>query len=110
MIKKICALLTIACIMPLLHAEIYYYTESCAKNRCAWLEIKPGYFFFTDQTLRKIYHGGFEIQGSASYLLCEIIALYGSLGYLHVNGKSLQGDQKTSIFQIPVDIGLRAIA
>lgn len=100
MIKKICAL-AIACVMPSLYAE----------TSCAWLEIKPGYFFFSNHTLRKIYHhGGFEIQGSASYQLWEMLALYGSLGYLHVNGKSLQGDQKTSIFQIPLDVGLRAIA
>lgn len=100
MIKKIYALAAIACIMPSLHAQI------CP----AWLEIKPGYFFFSNHTLREIYHGGFEIQGSGSYLLCETIALYGSLGYLHLKGKSLNGHQKTSISQIPLDVGLRAIA
>lgn len=75
-----------------------------------WLEIKPGYFFFANQTLGKIYHGGFEIQGSLSYPLWEMIALYGSLGYLQVKGRSLQGNQKTSIFQVPLDIGLRIVA
>jgi hypothetical protein len=99
MIKKICALL-ITCVVPALHAEI----------SCAWLEIKPGYFFFTNQTLRKIYNGGFEIQGSVSYPLYKMIALYGSLGYFKVNGRSLGGNQKTSISQVPVDLGLRAVA
>lgn len=99
MIKKICVL-AVACIMPSIHA----------KTSSTWLEIKPSYFFFTNHTLRKIYHGGFEIQGSVSYPLCDMIDLYGSLGYLQVRGKSLQGNQKTSIYQIPVDVGLRAIA
>ena len=98
MIKKICAL-AIVCAMPSLHGQI----------SCAWLEIKPGYFFFANHTLRKIYNGGFEIQGSVTYPLCGMIALYGSLGYVHVKGKSLGGNQKTSISQIPLDGGIRAI-
>ncbi len=99
MIKKICAL-AIACVIPSLQAQISY----------PWLEIKPGYFFFSNHTLREIYHGGFEIQGSVSYPLCGMIALYGSLGYLRVRGKSLGGNQKTSISQVPLDVGARAIA
>ena len=98
MIKKIYAL-AIACIVPSLPA----YTPS------TWLEIKPGYFFFSNHTLAKIYHGGFEIQGSGSYPLCGMIALYGSIGYIHAKGKSLHAHQKTSISQIPIDLGLRAI-
>lgn len=99
MIKKI-HVLAIACVMPLLPLE----------KSSLWLEIKPGYFFFSNHTLRKIYHGGFEIQGSASYLLCEMLALYGSVGYLQVKGKSLHGCQKTSISQVPIDLGLRVIS
>jgi hypothetical protein len=86
--------------MPSLHAQAW-----------PWLEIKPGYFFFADHTLRKIYHsGGFEIQGSATYPLHKMLAVYGSLGYMQVHGKSLHGHQKTSMFQIPFDVGLRAVA
>ncbi len=100
MIKKICTLtIAITCIIPSLHGQISY----------AWLEIKPGYFFFSNHLLRKIYHGGFEIQGSGTYPLCPAIALYGSLGYLQVKGRSLGGHQKTVISQIPIDIGVRTI-
>ncbi len=98
MIKKIYAL-AIACVIPSLYGQI----------SCPWLEIKPGYFFFANHTLAKIYHGGFEIQGSVSYPLCGMIALYGSLGYLHVKGKSLNGNQKTSISQVPLDAGVRSM-
>ena len=101
MTKKLCAL-AIACVMPLIAAQ----------TSCGWLEIKPGYFFFSNHSMHKIYHhGGFEIQGSATYpLWCDIIALYGSIGYLHVKGRSLNECQKTSISQVPFDLGLRAIA
>lgn len=99
MIKKIC-FFALACSVQSLNAQTCW----------PWLEIKPGYFFFSNHTLRKIYHGGFEIQGSATYPLYKMIALYGSLGYLQVQGKSLNEHQKTSMFQIPFDVGLRAIA
>ncbi len=100
MIKKIYAFaIAVACIMPSLNAH----------NSDVWLEIKPGYFFFANHTLRKIYHGGFEIQGSLSYQLDGRIALYSSIGYLHVKGRSLGDNQKTSISQVPIDLGVRAI-
>lgn len=74
------------------------------------LEVKPGYFFFSNHTLRKIYHGGFEIQASGSYPLQHWLALYASLGYVQAKGRSLQGNQKTSMWQVPVDLGIRATA
>lgn len=101
MIKKIGVFaIVITCIMPMIHGH----------NDNAWLEIKPGYFFFSNHLLRKIYHGGFEIQGSLSCPLSPMIALYSSLGYLHAKGRSLGAHQKTSIMQIPIDLGIRAIA
>ena len=98
MIKKLSALV-LACSMLSAHGH----------DMSSWLEIKPGYFFFANHTLRKIYHGGFEIQGSVTTPLCGMIALYGSLGYIHVKGRSLGGHQKTINFQVPLDLGVRAI-
>lgn len=99
MIKKI-SVLAITCMVTSIHGSI----ES------VWLEIKPGYFFFANHTLRKIYHGGFEIQGSVTYPINDTIAWYSSIGYIHAKGKSLGDHQKTSISQVPLDLGLRAIA
>jgi hypothetical protein len=74
------------------------------------LELKPGYFFFADSLMRKIYHkGGFEIQGSGSYPLWKWLNLYASVGYLRTQGRSINGDEKTVLWQVPVDIGLKAI-
>lgn len=75
----------------------------------AWLEIKPGYFFFSNHLLRKIYHGGFEIQGSLTCPLSPMVALYSSLGYLKVKGRSLGAWQRTSVSQVPIDLGVRAL-
>lgn len=99
MIKKI-GVLAIACIVPSFHGQLSHSS----------LEIKPGYFFFANHTLRKIYHGGFEIQGSVTHPLCGMIAAYGSIGYIHAKGKSLGDNQKTSISHVPLDLGFRAIA
>lgn len=81
-----------------------------ALNDSTWIEIKPGYFFFANHTLRKIYHGGFEIQSSITYPINQTIAWYSSIGYIHAKGRSLGDDQKTSITQMPLDLGFRAIA
>lgn len=99
MIKKI-GILAIVYLMSSLHASTSY----------TWFEIKPGYFLFSNHTLRKIYHGGFEIQGSGSYPLSEKVDLYGSIGYIHAKGTSLQGNQKTSMWQLPINLGLKATA
>lgn len=99
MIKKIC-FLAIACIAASLNGQ----------TNSAWLEIKPGYFFFANHILRKIYHGGFEIQGSVTSPINGTIAWYSSIGYIHAKGKSLGDNQKTSISQVPLDLGFRAIA
>jgi hypothetical protein len=98
MIKKL-SVLAIACITASLNGQ----------TNSAWLEIKPGYFFFANHTLRKIYHGGFEIQGSVTYPINGTIAWYSSIGYIHNKGKSLGDTQKTSISQVPLDLGFRAM-
>ncbi len=97
MLKKL-ILCTLACLAHQLHA-----------HPSSWLEIKPGYFF-ANHTLRKIYHGGYEIQASITRPLSDDIALYGSIGYIHARGKSLGEHQKTSISQVPLDLGVRAFA
>lgn len=72
------------------------------------VEVKPSYFFFSQSLLRRIYHhGGFEIQGAASYRLCHWLALYASIGYRHVRGRALNTGEKTSLREIPLDLGLK---
>ena len=84
------------------------YTESDYKP--VLLELKPSYFFYSDATMREIYHnGGFQIQGSTSYACGNHFAVYGGIGYIHTSGLSLNAEQKTSIWQIPLDFGVQTI-
>jgi len=77
------------------------------------LEVKTGYFFFTDSKMRKIYDkDGLDIQLCASYPLWSltnrwILNAYGAVEYFHRSGKSLNGHQKTSLWSIPANIGLK---
>lgn len=77
------------------------------------VEMKAGAFFFTDSSLRKIYDkGGVDLQLAATYPLTDLgcdwtLNAYASIEYFHLNGKSLNNRQKTSIWASPVNLGLR---
>lgn len=79
------------------------------------LEIKTGYFFFSDSKMRKVYDkGGLDVQLSASYPLLSlnsgwILSGYGALEYFHRSGKSINGDQKTSLWSIPINLGIKPV-
>ncbi len=80
-----------------------------------FVEFKTGYFFFSDSKMRKIYdRGGLDLQLSGSYPICDLscnwsLNAYGAVEYFHRFGKSLNGHQKTSIWSVPVNIGLKSI-
>lgn len=79
------------------------------------LEVKAGYFFFADSTMRKIYNnGGIDVQLSGSFPVGtwpDIFGLdiYTSVEYLHRSGKTMGAGNKTSIWEIPVSLGLKPI-
>ncbi len=67
------------------------------------VEVKAGYFFFTDNRLRRVYNrGGLDLQLAASVPLYRTLRLYGALEYVEKHGKSLLLGSHTSIRQIPV--------
>lgn len=74
------------------------------------LEAKAGYFFFASAQMTEVYpNGGFELQLCGSYPLYKCLQIYASAGYLQAWGKSDSGKQSTTIWQIPVDLGLKSI-
>ena len=81
----------------------------------AIVEFKTGYFFFLDSTMRKIYDkGGLDLQLSASYPLWNLakrwsLNAYGAVEYFHRSGKSINGNQKTELWSVPVNIGLKPV-
>lgn len=76
-------------------------------------EVKTGYFFFSDSKMRKVYdRGGLDIQLCDSYPLWNLtrrwnLSAYGAVEYFHRFGKSIHGGQKTSLWSIPINFGLK---
>lgn len=74
------------------------------------LEVKAGYFFFSDALMRKIYdNGGLDVQISGSYPRWRWLQIYGSVEYQELHDRSLNGHQKTLIWIIPVSLGLKPV-
>lgn len=78
-------------------------------------EVKTGYFFFSNSQMRKIYdRGGLDIQLCASYPLWNLtcrwtLNAYGAVEYFHRSGRSINGHQKTSLWSVPINIGLKPV-
>lgn len=78
-------------------------------------EVKTGYFFFSDSKMRKVYDGGgLDIQLCATYPLWNItnrwtLNGYAAVEYFHRSGKSINEHQKTSVWSVPINIGLKPV-
>jgi len=74
------------------------------------IEAKAGYFFFTDSTMRHVYDkGGFDLQLCGSYPIYKVLHVYGSVEWFEKSGHSLSGHQRTSIWEVPLSLGLRSV-
>lgn len=74
------------------------------------VEAKAGYFFFSDSKMRKIYDkGGLDVQLSGSCPIWKWIQIYGSVEYFKRHGHSLNAHQRTSIWGIPLSLGLKPV-
>lgn len=87
-------------------------TLSC--RECApYFEFKTGYFFFSDSKMEKVYdRGGLDLQLCISYPLWDMncgwtLNAYGAIEYFHRSGRSLNGHQNTSLWSVPINIGLK---
>ncbi len=80
------------------------------------IEIKAGYFNFTNSTLRKVYNrGGLDVQLCASYPFWNLnnsrwsLHAYAAMEYFQRSGKSLNTHQHTSLWALPINIGLKPV-
>ncbi len=71
------------------------------------LEVKGGYFMFTNEKMRKVYGGGYDLQLSGTAPIWNWVQLYVSAEYLQASGHSLGFNQRTSLWQLPINVGLR---
>lgn len=87
--------------------------ESCCDSQ-SLIEAKIGYFFFSDPQLSKVYdQGGLDIQLSATYPLWDaanewILNAYVAVEYFKRSGRSINGHENTSLWSVPVNIGLKS--
>lgn len=104
--KKYIYLLLLTILSLSLSAEIHFVNQSL-------FEAKGGYFIFSDKNLRDIYKGGgAAVQVCVSTPIATsrdmyALDLYSSVGYLTRSGYSLNDHQKTTLWQIPVNLGIR---
>lgn len=79
------------------------------------LEIKAGYFIFSNSKLRKVYNkGGLDIQLCASYPLWNLanrwtLSAYCAVEYFQRSGRSIHGHQKTAVWSVPINVGIKPI-
>jgi len=89
--------------------------QSCAPTSKAkkvqpMLAVKGGCFFFADPKMRKIYdRGGLDLQLCMSYPILKWLQIYSSFEYMERHGNSLNGSEKTRIWEIPLSLGLKPV-
>lgn len=73
------------------------------------IDVKMGYFFFSDSKMRRVYDkGGFDIQvSSTTEDLCDNLRIYGAIEYFQKSGRSIHSRQKTFFNAIPLSFGLQ---
>jgi hypothetical protein len=75
------------------------------------IEAKAGYFFFSDSKMRDAYdQGGLDVQLSGSYPIYKWLQIYASVEYLQKQSSGLPFNQKSKIWELPVNLGLQAAA
>ena len=83
----------------------------CEKIYKPLIEGKVGYFFFSSSKLREVYKkGGIDLQLSGTYPLWKWLQIYGSVEYLARSGEILNSTNKTTIWELPVSLGLQPVA
>lgn len=79
------------------------------------IEVKTGYFFFSNSKMRKVYDkGGLDIQLCVSHPLFNmssrwVLNAYGAVEYFYRSGKSINEHQKTSLWSVPINFGLKPV-
>jgi hypothetical protein len=75
------------------------------------LEVKAGYFFFSDPKMRKIYdQGGLDVQLCVSSPVWKWLQIYGSIEFFKKEGRTLNAHEKVNIWEIPLSVGLKPVA
>jgi hypothetical protein len=97
-------------VMGVAHAEQESACQAPCRTQHPLIEAKLGYFFFVDSTMNSVYDlGGLDVQLSGSYPVYKLLHVYGSVEYVRKSGYSTGGHQKTSLWEVPLSLGLRPV-
>ena len=104
---------------PRLSDESFQCSEEALPSSCCdridsasdpMIELKVGYFIFSDSRMRKVYDkGGIDLQLSSAFPICKWLQIYASCEFFQRSGKSLNLNENTSIWGVPLNLGLRSI-
>ena len=76
----------------------------------ALVEAKLGYFFFTDSTMRSVFNeGGIDAQISTAFPVYKCLQIYGAIEYMQKWGHSIGAEQRTTLTEVPLSLGLRPV-
>lgn len=91
--------------------EEYYEIDACCEPMKRWyIEVKPGYYYFTDSSMREFFNkGGFTIRGETGYRFWKPFTVWLDAGYFEKKGHALGRDDHTKIMLGTFTIGLKTI-
>lgn len=86
----------------------------CANPGSTVMELKGGYFFFVDSTMRDIYPQGVDVQLSRfdplkTWGKSYSLGIYSAIEFIHCNGRSLNDNEHTAIWELPVSLGIQPV-
>jgi outer membrane protein W len=90
------------------------YSEKLAFESKPIIEAKGGYFFFASSKMRQVYDAGWDIQLSSSIPVSRpfnklSLNIYGSIEFLRCSGNSTEEHDKTYIWELPINVGVKPI-
>jgi hypothetical protein len=85
-------------------------TTKISRKPTPYIEAKAGYFFFVTSPMSDVYNqGGLDVQISGAYPVARYLRAYGSVEYFNKSGRSLKGNQHTSIWAVPFSLGIQPV-
>lgn len=75
-----------------------------------YIEVKPGYYYFTDKTMRQFFdNGGWTARAEMGYRFWKPLAVWLDAGYFQKKGHALGGSQDLRLKLATITLGLKGI-
>jgi hypothetical protein len=85
-------------------------TICCEPDPRWYFTLKPGYYYFTDSTMREFFdNGGFTLRGEAGCRFWGPLAVWMDGSYFHKDGTAIGGTEDISILLGTLTLGLKTI-